>query len=509
MSSFNNNMERIPKDPTRAMVPTPALPVPYAWARTPEMDSGIGLGQRRALRTIRKHWKAALAFALVVELLLTLFVFTLDNSYEARAVIDVEAPGTDAVGIGRDAVSNSANEPAYLDTQTEILNSDGLILKVVDQLHLDQNPVFTKRSWFEKSVVWLESWLPSNHKSEQQKDVDRLLLIFRRGLTVGQVKGSQLVEVRYAGADPNLSAQIVNAITEQYLQRTYRSAYDATLRAAASLSPQMDDLQKAVKKSTDALLQFQKTHEGAELVGAAIVSADGTTAPASAAPGNPIATRVGELNQQLTQAMGDRLQQGSYMNQIQSGKVDLLPQMKDNVLIQGLTSRLVDSRAQLAQALAVYGGNNPQVRKLELETEELSKQLDAERTRIAGQVQSAYSSAQNRENLVRKTIRDMKGQLDQSNSDVVQYDALKREADANANLYTTLSSQTKQMAMAGSLSSSNIRVLDNALVPLKPAGPHRFRILGVGAFAATISRASRVARHPAPTKKRSACSPSP
>ena len=482
MSSFNNMMERIPKEGTRPIVPSPALPPPYVWARTAEMDSGLGLSQRRALRTLRKHWKAGLTFALIVELLLALLVFSLDNTYEARAVIDVEAPGTDAVGIGRDAVSNSANVPAYLDTQTEILNSDGLILRVIDQLHLDQNPIFMKRSWFEKSVVSLAGWLPSNRKSPQQRDVDKLLLIFRRGLTVGQVKGSQLVEVRFESHDPNLSAQIVNSMTEQYLQRTYRSAYDATLRAAASLSPQMADLQSAVKKSTDALLQFQKTHEGAELVGAATVGVDGTTTATSAAPGNPVATRVGELNQQLTQAMADRLQQGSYMNQIHSGKVDLLPQMKDNVLIQGLTSRLVDSRAQLAQALAVYGGNNPQVRKFQLETEELSKQLDAERNRIAGQVQSAYSSAQNREGLIRKTIRDMKGQLDQSNADVVQYDALKREADANANLYTTLSSQIKQMAMAGSLSSSNIRVLDNALVPLKPAGPHRFRILGVGAF---------------------------
>jgi hypothetical protein len=52
-----------------------------------------------------------------------------------------------------------------LDTQTEILNSDGLILRVIDQLHLDQNPIFMKRSWFEKSVVWLAGWLPSNRKS--------------------------------------------------------------------------------------------------------------------------------------------------------------------------------------------------------------------------------------------------------------------------------------------------------------------------------------------------------
>jgi capsular exopolysaccharide synthesis family protein len=195
-----------------------------------------------------------------------------------------------------------------------------------------------------------------------------------------------------------------------------------------------------------------------------------------------VANRVSELNQQLTQAMGERLQYESYMKQIKSGNVDSLPQMKDNVLIQGLTSRLVDSRAQLAQSLTIYGSNNPIVRKQELEAEELNKQLDTERNRIASQIQSAYASAQNREQLIRNTLSGMKTELDRSNADVVQYDSLKREAEANANLFTTLSSRTKELALSGSLSASNIRILDEARTPIKPDGPHRFRILGVGAF---------------------------
>ena len=480
----SNMMERFSRDGNHEMAPARPLPSSYAWGQTVEIDSNAGIAWRRAVRVIRKHWKMTLAFAFILELLLALLVFSLANTYEARAVIDVEPPGTDTVGIGRDAAAAAAaNAPAYLDTQTEILGSDGLILKVIDQLHLDQNPIFMKQTFFEKSVAWMAGWLPSNQKSAALgRDVDKLLLIFRRGLTVDQVKGSQLVEVRYESRDPKMSANIVNAMTDQYLRQTYRSGYDATLRAAASLSPQLDDLQKSVKNSANALLQFQKTHQGVELAGASNVGPDGTTLPTSAAADNPIANRVSQLNQQLTQAMADRLQQESYMKQIQSGKIDLLPQMKDNVLIQELTARLVDSRAQLAQALTVYGSNDPQARRLELQAEEINKQLDGERNRIAGQIQSAYASAQNREGLIRNTLNGMKGQLDQSNADVVQYDALKREADSNANLYTTLSSQIKEMAMTGSLTSSNIRVLDNALAPVKPDGPHRFRILGVGAF---------------------------
>jgi polysaccharide biosynthesis transport protein len=484
MSSYNNKMIEGSLSPygyRDALARESMLP-PFSYNRRDIEVNDTALW-RQVVRVIRRHWKASLAFAVLLELVLVILVLSMENTYVAKSVLDVEPPGADTIGLENTAASSAANVPGYLDTQTEILNSDGLALGVIDQLHLDQNPTFVNQTFWQKSISWLGGWLPSkNRRAAGERDTDRLLNIFHAGMKVGQVKGSQLVEVQYESNDPQLAAQIVNATVNQYLDMTYRSRYEATIRAAQSLSPRIADLQKSAKQSSEALLEFQKKHEGAELGSVAPAANDGTTGFASASGGNPIATRVSELNQQLTQAMGERLQNESYMKQIQQGNVDSLPQMKDNVLIQGLTSRLVDSRAQLAEALAVYGSNNPQVRKMEQQSEEISKQLDAERARIASQIKAAYATAQNREQLIRNTLHGMKGELDQSNTDIVQYDALKREADADANLYTTLSSRTKEIALSGSLSSSNIRLLDEARPPLKPDGPHRMRILGVGAL---------------------------
>src|SRR5579872_7010828 len=483
MSAYNKMIDRslAPYNSRAPLAKERYTAAPYSFNRR-EIEVNDGALWRQGFRILRKHWKVSLAFAVLIELALGLLVFSMANTYTARAVLDVEPPGGDTLTLNPAASTSAALNPGYLDTQTEILNSDGLVLSVIDQLHLDQNPTFMKQSLFEKAVVWVSGLLAPSGKTTDQRDTDKLLNIFHRGMTVGQVKGSQLVEIQYESNDPKLAADIVNTTVNQYLDKTYQSRYEATMRAAQSISPRLNELQNSVKQSTDALLEFQKKHEGAELGSVAPVANDGTSGPVSAASGNPIATRVSELNQQLTQAMGDRLQFESYMKQINSGNVDSLPQMRDNVLIQGLTSRLVDSRAQLAQALGVYGENNPQVKKLEAESEEINKQLNTERGRIASQIESAYASAQNREQLIRNTLNGMKGDLDRSNADVVQYDALKREADSTANLYTTLSSRTKEMALSGSLSSSNVRVLDEARAPVKPDGPHRFRILGVGAI---------------------------
>jgi capsular exopolysaccharide synthesis family protein len=145
-----------------------------------------------------------------------------------------------------------------------------------------------------------------------------------------------------------------------------------------------------------------------------------------------------------------------------------------------LTQKRVDSRAQLAQALAVYGSNNPAVKKLAQQTDELTTQLTAERGRIVEQIKGSYKTAKVREDLLRKSLRDLKGQLDSSNADAVRFDLLRREAQAQSNLYITTSARIKELAVSGSLAANNIRVLGDARVPFRPSGPHRFQILGAG-----------------------------
>jgi succinoglycan biosynthesis transport protein ExoP len=308
-----------------------------------------------------------------------------------------------------------------------------------------------------------------------------LVKTFHTGLSVNQVKNSRLVDVSFESRDARLSTAIVNDLVRLYLDDAHRSKYDSTLKAAESLAPELTDLKNSVDKSNKALSDFQMTHEGAELAGTLPQSGDASAdSMGQAMSSNPVAVRVAQLNQQLTASISDRLQQESNIRLIEANHYDVLPQMKDSQLIQELTKRRVDSRAQLAQALAVYGGNNPQVRKLELQTEELNSQLNAERARIVEQIKGSYKSAKVREDLMRKSLHDLKGQLDSTNADAVRFDLLRREAQAQSNLYIATSARIKELAVSGSLAANNIRILGDARIPSRPSGPHRFQILGAG-----------------------------
>ena len=440
-----------------------------------------GVEWHQIQRILRRHWKPSLAFLLGIEAILLLVVFLLHNSYQATATLEISPVVSESVAL-HDSSPITPTQQDYLDTQSEILRSDYLALKVIRDLSLDHNATFYSPTFLGKSITRLKVvWTGSSNQTSEEERVDGLLKTFRDGLTVNQVKNSRLVEVAFESRDAKLSTSIVNDLVRQYLDDTHRSKYDSTLKAAESLAPELRDLKSSVDKSNQELSEFQATHEGAQLAGSLAPSGDTSTdSMGQAMASNPVAVRVAQLNQQLTQSIGDRLQQESSVRLIDQNHYDVLPQMKDSPLIQELTKRSVDSRAGLAQALAVYGGNNPQVRKLQQQTEELNTQLNAERARIVEQIRTSYKSASVREDLLRKSLHDLKGQLNTSNADAVRFDLLRREAQAQSNLYITTSSRIKELAVSGSLASNNIRVLDDARKPFRPSGPHRFQILGAG-----------------------------
>jgi polysaccharide biosynthesis transport protein len=473
MTNRNDELQPLSKrgEPlTRAERFVPATFVPA------NLPGDRGIPWREAARILRKHWMLSVAFALGLEAVLILIVLLLNTTYASKTIIEIEPPTMPQTSVSDSGVPLSTQQD-YIDTQLEILKGDHMALVVIRDLRLDQNPTFMHRSWAASLLGKVSSVF--SLQTKHHSDIEAVIQKFQDGLIVNQVKSSRLVEVGYETTDPKLSTAIATDMVDQYLQELHRSKYEATLRAARSVSPELEDLKNSVTTADQSLIEFQKTHEDVALAGQVGLAGDGTDAT-SEPSSSPIATRVSQLNQQLTAAIGDRLQQESYMKLIAAGATDSLPQMKDSPLIQDLTKQAVSARADLAQLLAIYGGNNPQVRRSQEEVESLNTQLNAERNRIIAQIKAGYQSAQNKENLLRSTLNGLKAPLDASNVDSLEYDTLRRQAQANSSLYISLSSKIKEMAVSGTLSANNVRVLEEPREPVNPTGPHRFRILGAG-----------------------------
>jgi len=403
-----------------------------------------------ALGILRRNWLQSLTFLLAVVALVTVATYVMKGVYEPVAQLEVDPPGSDVVSL-HDTVP-SAFDPDYLQTQVEILSSDSLAIAVIRDLHLDRNTDVVSPKALQELGERAGTQTPYGTRLSPLEEL--ALGAFTKKLSVSMVKNSRLIAISFASHDPRLAAQVANRLGQLYIERNFKTRYEAIQQ----LSHQLDDLREKIQESNRDLAQVQNA--------SGIVNIDDRQQ-------NTVTQKVLELSRQLTQAQGERIQLEAYLETAKAGGADALPQIRDNLLFQSLIAKSVDSRAQLAQALAVYGQNNPNVRKLQNDVDELEAQLAAERKRVLEELRTSYESSRARESMLAKALTGMKADVQGMNERSVQYGFLKKQAQANEDLYNALFARLKEAGIAAGLRSINIRFLDQARVLDKPTKPNR------------------------------------
>jgi capsular exopolysaccharide synthesis family protein len=453
-----NGQSLVPSDPESK--PGSSIYLPTSVLVQPSRHK-LEVDWEQALRVLQKNWRTSLVFALSVTMLITILMFRTKNLYEPMARLEIDPPGSEMFSL-RDLLNSGTNDQDYLQTQVQILGSDELAVSVIRTLRLDQNPDIVSRKELEEAKDQNSEQAPSGTQLTPLENT--ALRSFRKLLTVNQIRNSRLVEVSFVSHDARLAAQTTNTLVNTFIDRNYRNRYEATMQASEWLQGQLSDLRQKVEQSNQALVDYQRV--------SGIVDVDDRQ--------NTVTQKVGDLNRQLTQAEAERIQLQAYLKMIESGNADSLAQIRNNLLLQTSSQRFAEARAQLAQALAIYGKNNSNVKKLQSQADELEAQVNAERQRVIEEIKTSYAAAQKREELMAQALNEMKGIIGNMNEKMIQYNVLKNEAQANAELYNALLGRLKEAGISAGLKSSNIRVVDQARVLDRPTGPHRLRNIALG-----------------------------
>jgi capsular exopolysaccharide synthesis family protein len=459
----SKNFELLQRAGVSLGVPETLPPVP---ATAPPTNGRVLAPQEKkpewasALHTLKKHWRLSAFFAGMVMLTVIIVTYTMPAIYDPTARIEVDPPGeTFSLEGGGQGMAGDAE---YLETQSQNLKSDKVAVAVIRRLHLDQNP----------EIVPDSETRAQNKPGADQEGVIELtpaenaaLTMFRKRLTIKRDTASRLIMVSFSSHDPQLAALVTNTVVRTFIDETYEEQHDSIMRSTEWLSRQLDDIRQRMEESNRVLADFQKSIGVADM-----------------GDNNTFSQQVGELNRQLTQAQADRIQLEALLHSVQTRSVDALPEVRTSPVIQGLGQKLAEQRAELAQALVVYGKNHPVVKKLQAQVDQLQAQLDEQKTAIFNSVRTNYAAAKAREQLMDSELKGTTNELNQ----MAKYNALKKEAQANSDLYNTLYARVKEAGIAAASKSSNLRVVDEARVLMFPSRPNRLLNLAVGLLGALL-----------------------
>src|SRR4029077_3077145 len=137
---------------------------------------------------------------------------------------------------------------------------------------------------------------------------------------------------------------------------------------------------------------------------------------------------------------------------------------------------------QYAQAATQFGSGYPKVAELNNQVKQVRAEIAGEQTRMQNEIHNEYLAAVQRENLLTAAFEQQKREANQLNESAIEYSVLKRDAEANRQLYQDLLQRLKEAGVSAGLRSSNIRVVDVARTPTSPIKPNIPRNIELGLF---------------------------
>jgi polysaccharide biosynthesis transport protein len=283
---------------------------------------------------------------------------------------------------------------------------------------------------------------------------------FLASLSVKRVPNSRLMDVSFESTNHLLAAQIVNAHIKNFIEQNFQSRYEATTRASTWLTDQLSELKIRVEKAEAARIAYERQNQ--------IWALDGDKQ-------NVTTQRLADLNKELTDAQSERMRKQSLFEFAKAGDMDSVPQIRDNPVVQELFRKRTEINSQYNDALSQYGPNFPKVQRLQSQLKEIEAAAEKEKRGVIARLESEYRESRQREELLAQALDQQKAEVNQMSERMVQYSILKREAEANKALYDGLLTKLKEAGISAGLRSSNIRVVDPAMVPQYPARPAKTR----------------------------------
>ncbi|MGA8027662.1 MAG: polysaccharide biosynthesis tyrosine autokinase [Bryobacteraceae bacterium] len=412
----------------------PAQPYPEFEATQPWVSPSHYL-----LVIFRQKWKI-LAFIATCMLVTYLVSSRLTPIYEASAKIDVDRSVPAGV-IGQEANQGSgdADADAFLSTQAELIQSDAVLRPVADRFNLLQ-----RESQLEKLPI---------EKARKKSDAP----IYLRQLKITRPLNTYILRISYRSPDPQLAADVANAIAQSYLEHTFDIRIKSSNALSSFMEKQLDELKAKMEKSSLALAKFEQQLN--------VINPEEKT--------NILSSRLLQLNTEYTNAQADRVRKEAAHNAMQSGSVAAAEVSTQGEELNRLQDRVNQAKQRLATVSTIYGANHAEYRKAANDLTEVERQFEEMRENVEQRVDADYHQAINREQMLQKAVGETKAEYDQLNARSFEYQQLKRDADADKTLYADLERRIREAGINAGFQNSSIRIADLARPPDSPVFPKK------------------------------------
>ena len=462
------------KSPIR---PDRGAPAPQYLSHAELLDISTGFLQRQ--------YPVIVFTLLVMMALAAIYVLSAQPKYTAQAKLLIDTRKVQLFQ-QQSVLGDIPPDPASVDSQVEILQSENVARAVIKELHLTEDPEFmSPRVDLVSAIKGIPSAIMASISSlfasseGQPSEYDPTQAAIARlhsDLTIERVGLTYVISINFRAPDPKRAAQIANAVADAYIVDQLEAKYQATRRAGVWMQDRMRELREQATSAERAVVGFKTQNN--------IVDAGGRLMNDQ---------QLAELNSSLVQGRAQTAEAKAKLERIEEvlrmgvevPDATVTDTLKNEV-INKLRSQYLDFSRREAEFSVKYGSGHLAVVSLRTQMREIRKVIVDELRRIAQTYRSDYEIAKAREESLTKSLAEIVSVSQTTNQAQIALRELESSAQSYRALHDNFLQRYMESVQQQSFPISEARLITTASPPTSPSSPRTKLVLMLGAAGGII-----------------------
>ncbi|MDH3285727.1 MAG: GumC family protein, partial [Acidobacteriota bacterium] len=436
-----------------------------------EQEKQRELNIREYLQILSRRRWIIYTCVLVATVAATAASFIATPIYRSTGTIKIERAG---IRILRQDLTSA--QPSWLDyqnfynTQYRIIGSDRVLRQAVEQLDLVNRPGLFGKDGSSLSISlnkWKSSLIRTISRSRaplasEQDELAPYIKLIRGGLSVEPVRESFLVEISYISPDPELAAEVANAVADAYRYFTLSEKMDVATQSTDWFVEQIVSLKSDVGALQNELQEYSRRHR-------IVLGQEGAVSRQNFV----------DLRQKFSQAQASTTAKHAALDKVRRSPAESLDEVRANTLIRDLTRQLTDLRSRHDELRTTFGADYPEVRTISTKIDSQTQLLEDETQKIAQTVLAGavadYQESLQQEKYLAQLLDRVQSEVEKEDRAMGEYQTKRSELEQKRGTLEDLMTRQNEMNLSAALGDTahNVRTIDFAEVPTQIFRPKK------------------------------------
>lgn len=441
---------------------------------------------RDYIRILGRRKSTVITFFAVTVLVVVLATFTADPlpMYQSsvRVVIERSTPET----LTGYRYGNLGYDPEFLETQSQIIKSQGVAEKVVDAVGAERlyNAYFPEGEMPEASITDLaRAWLDARYQSfkemigigavpppsagdpeeafsgggpqEPPTTAEIMHPIVRGSIGVMPMEQTRVVSISYTSPNPVLSKTVADTVAQAYIDQLLDMRMEISGYSIEWMSKKAEEQRKKLEEAEHKLHAYKREHN--------IITIEDRLAI--------LPERLAEFSRKLTRAEARRKELEAVYNQVKNRPTEELETVSviaEHAGVDAINRDIREAEQQISDFSEKYGPRHPRMIAANNDLVQLLETKHREIQKAVKTVENEYALARDQERAFQKMLDETKFEAARLNEQSIQLDIIKRQVETNKNLYNALLRRMEEEGLTERSQSVNVWVIENAGMPAAP-----------------------------------------